>query len=624
MLRIFIFCGVTVSVLSLHKQSIEFDALDCRTPKGLLRSKTETVCTHTKHAKAETPRVAHILQYDRTRVLNAITCSLKKTKLLAYCGSFSHQKLLEPPDVLKSEPVSREKCMQVHKTHLYSREDGKQATISINRPYVYKYLEHGSISSTASNVKCQGEQFSINGKLKSNIIELVTAQFILREIKMETNPQGEIRDLDSGYELPMHCVHDRYCYMYERMYVLMSPIAFCPLYLVRSLKMVKTKYLTVDKSEHRAYVSHEHQLILERGEIFHPPEGCRNFPTLYDTNYEKIKIITHQHTSAKIKALKPFSLDVGLQAQILHDYSNFRAEELVYNQIDSVLHKVCEINKFGINGAERDPFRRDFLMQQTGEVTTRFHCTNVTVVARLGDNKGGKCFRDALPVFLGRERLVLTANTRILLDEHDVEKTACSDQFPPIIFSKKGNMVTANPTVKLANVTLFKINSELYPTHVQGVHETAEHFALYTQAEMRDFNSLIHFGRTKQAILSELTDKYCADQSCGTMGSRTYESSFDLNRLKAQIETTFDIEGYFKRAVATLGQIGGCLYLVNLIWKVVFKVMNIHHLYVKRNTTFQFAIKRNFNRDQQINDLMLAGAADELELQGHEANEAPH
>ena len=93
-------------------------------------------------------------------------------------------------------------------------------------------------------------------------------------------------------------------------------------------------------------------------------------------------------------------------------------------------------------------------MQQTGEVTTHFRCINVTVVARLGDNRGGKCFRDALPVFLGRERLVLTANTRILLDERDAEGTACSEQFPPILFSKKGIMLTANPVVKIVNISI--------------------------------------------------------------------------------------------------------------------------------------------------------------------------
>ena len=315
---------------SLHKPKLELEALDCRAPKGVSRSKLKSLCEHSERAKEHKSRSVHLLQFDRNQVVTAVTCSMQKTVVLEYCGSFSHSKIYEPLDVLKSEQVSHDACRQVYKTHLWSREDGKQATISMNRPYVYKFLSHGTLTASASNVVCKGEAFSIHGKMRSNMLSLVTARFLMREIKIEIDPTGTAQDIDSGNELPSHCIHDRYCYENGLMYILVGPMRICPLYLIRSLRMTETEYVVPDRRMRSAYVSHEHQLILEKGHEFHAPGECKHLPKMYDTNYAKIKMIVSQHTSASIHALKPYSIDESLQTKLLHDFSNFYAESLIF------------------------------------------------------------------------------------------------------------------------------------------------------------------------------------------------------------------------------------------------------------------------------------------------------
>ena len=152
----------------------------------------------------------------------------------------------------------------------------------------------------------------------------------------------------------------------------------------------------------------------------------------------------------------------------------------------------------------------------------RFHCINVTVVAWVGDNQEGQCYRDALPVFLGREKLLLLANSRVLVTVPDAERTHCLEHFLPIFFGKGKVMLVANPEVKIVNVSLSNMGDSLYPKHAHPVHETVQHFALYTEAEMSEFNKLIHFGRVKQSILSEITGKYCADTNRGSIGQGEY------------------------------------------------------------------------------------------------------
>ena len=166
-------------------------------------------------------------------------------------------------------------------------------------------------------------------------------------------------------------------------------------------------------------------------------------------------------------------------------------------------------------------------------------------------------------------------------------------------------MLSANPVVKRVNVSLVEMGDTLYPTHARPVHETAQHYSLYTESELTDYNRLVHFGRTKQAVLSEMTGKYCADTKCGLIDQGEYIGSFDLGRLENQVLDTIDIRKRLYESLATIGQIGGCLFVVHLVWKVFAKASNIHHLYVRRNTTLKYACQTSFYKEQEVIDLFL-------------------
>ena len=600
-----IVCCITGHVLSLNKQSIELTALDCRHPKGIVRSPVNTLCEHTDNTLTDKSRSVHILQYDRARVIPAVTCSLVKTTMLAYCGSFSHSKIYEPLSIMVPEQISHDTCVQVYKTSLYSQEDGKTATITVNRPHTYKYLGHGSLKTSSANIECQGEQFSIHGKLHSNMLELVTATFTLHKVSVEFDPNEGVKDLDTGYSLPHHCMTDMYCYQYSKLYVMLAPRFACPLYLVRSINMVETKYMGTDQKEHVALVSKEHQLIIEVKGEFNIPKSCHDFPKVHNTNYEKIKLVIGKMSPHVASAVHSYTLDLSLQAQILHDYANFHAERLINSRIDETLHQLCETNHFGVHTAEIDPIRAGYVMQRTGEIFTRFACTNVTVIARVGSNSEGKCYANALPVYLGREKLALTANTRVLLELHDAHVTTCSSQFPPVFISKNGQVLVANPTVRKVNFTLQNMDLPIFHEHTKTRHESADHFSLYTKDELEEFNILLHFGRTKEAVLTELTEKYCTGQACGSLDFQAGGQTFDLNRLRNQIENTISLAHQFENAAQYCGKVGGCLFILYFSIKVLLKLLNMTHLYFSRKCSLEFSLHTSVYRDRAIDNLII-------------------
>ena len=71
----------------------------------------------------------------------------------------------------------------------------------------------------------------------------------------------------------------------------------------------------------------------------------------------------------------------------------------------------------------------------------------MAVLARVESNKDEEGCEDASPVYLGREKLALTANTRILVDLHDTHTTTCSSQFPPMSIGSNDQIVVTKSTV---------------------------------------------------------------------------------------------------------------------------------------------------------------------------------
>ena len=594
--------GLTVSIA--NKLSHEFHALDCRIPKSVQKTKLEEICTNKDNKGSNDASQVHILQLDRTRLVEGVICELRKTKMLAYCGQFSHEKIYEPIDILRPEQVAHDKCLQVYKTHLYDREDGKQSMVYPNRPIIYKYLEHGSITADTSNVHCQGESFSIHGKVRSNMLSLITAEFVLKPVKLEYDPKNGLRDLDNRLQLPLHCYADRYCYTYNVMYVLLSTPSYCPLYLIRSLDMIQTHYVDAERKTRVGLVSHKHQLIIEKGSMFQPDKGCEKLPRVLNTNYDELKIVVDKHVSTQIHEIESSMLDLNLQMQILHDYANFRTERLVQNSINQLAHDICNIDQFGIHGRERAPFLPNHLLQLTGEVITQFRCVNVTAIARSGDNEHGKCYENAIPVFLGREKMLLSANTRVLMELKDAILTPCSEHFPTVIFDKAGNVIIANPKVAVQNVTLVQMGNILGKQPVL-THETTQHFALYTEREMQEYNYMVHFGRVTQGVLSALTEQYCSTESCGNLQNRDFGKRFDLNRLKSAAEAYYDITARFDKIVKYTGHIGGCIFMLYMIAQLLIRLGHAYYLYSYKNHRLPTALLTAFHRSKVVQEHLL-------------------
>ena len=142
--------------------------------------------------------------------------------------------------------------------------------------------------------------------------------------------------------------------------------------------------------------------------------------------------------------------------------------------------------------------------------------------------------------------------------------------------------------------------------HAKMAHESADHFSLYTKNELEEFNILLHFGRTKQAVLTELTENYCHGQACGSLAFGADRQTFDLNRLRSQIEDTFDWTHQLRETITYCGKVGGCLFVLYYSTKVLMKLINALHLYSNRNSTLDFSVRTSLYHDRALDNLLIA------------------
>ena len=79
-----------------------FQALDCRVPVKVQTMLWNDLCDIKNQTTTGTKEkvTITILQYSPERTVKAVCCTKLETRVLMYCGAYSHEKLMEPLTVL--------------------------------------------------------------------------------------------------------------------------------------------------------------------------------------------------------------------------------------------------------------------------------------------------------------------------------------------------------------------------------------------------------------------------------------------------------------------------------------------------------------------------------------------
>ena len=108
----------------------------------------------------------------------------------------------------------------------------------------------------------------------------------------------------------------------------------------------------------------------------------------------------------------------------------------------------------------------------------------------------------------------MMANTGLIVTENTLTLVPCKSQFNSIFWTKDGQLVVPDPTVKLAEGMNLKVIGSGYLHALDGSTSHHTKFSgdfLYKADQLDTFDQLIHFERAKTHVLDSLVHQYCHD-----------------------------------------------------------------------------------------------------------------
>ena len=614
-----------VTASPVHQTSEPYEeyplnALDCRRPTKIQTGLISDVCGKHDEPGDDKKVVENVLllQESETQVLKATRCKKYYYRMLMYCGSFSHMKLVEAPDVHDPVPFPEEDCEMV-RNGLYKREDGTTVPIQQGQVLRYKYLKHGKITFSQTNVKCEGATVYVHGEQHNGVLEYISVEVEVQEVSVEISPD-QIQDLDANIKLPYDCGQDYKCTVGQTAYILDRPQHHCPLYNIRSMSMEKIQ-VTTNKGVENALISHEHKIMLIVRKPYKVNRQCEALHIVYHTNYDKIKVAYEKSLTNDIDSvvarLIPSVLDMDLELKVVDEYLAYKLESTISNEVNSVSQNLCQMNRHNLKSAEVSPFHPNSLIRISGEIITEVKCTPVTVHARIGDKRSDSCNADALPVWAGNQPVWIQSVTRLIIEESEIQHISCNSQFLPAFHTNDGVILHAAPQVEKIKVQLAHVG-ESYIHHNSDVHETFEEDLLYSSEEISKFNALIHFSRSKNNLVASLTDKYCSrPKSCGSHQPPSGGSSFSLQNLEDQVIQAISIWARIKQYANEYGGLCGLVLMAITLTSWSYRLLTMCRLYFGHRTTATEAVQLTFNLNDMARQRILQEAQREHQSTGN-------
>ena len=591
------------SIIAGETGNIPMDALDCRFPTHIQSGLVKQICNSDKATTTiEKPGNNHtkviLLQYSSKRVITGYRCEKYYSIFTEVCGMFSHTKLYAPPKIKEPQIITGAECQGMKDTLTYKREDDSLAGIQLNQVYQYQFVRHGQLHYSATNVACEGATITIHGEQISNLVELISAEVLIKAIEIETDIAKAL-DLDRNVPLPSTCAHERQCQVGAEAYLLVHPDSACPLSVIRTANMKLIK-LKSDDGEKDALVDHENKILLTllSKEIAHP--ACKPIFSMYQTEFSNLKVVTEDIALASVSnIIKHFDaslLDLDLEIRTSESYLTYYFQEILFQQMKSVTNKICTIGSHSLELNELSPFHPDSLLRIRGDVIQELKCKRVKAIARLGENRHEKCSSDSLPVWLGNQPIHIQSRTHLIVDEDPLEMIPCSAAYVPVFLAKDGKtMLIANPEVQRAEITIGHLSEDyLHLTETEDLrHPSFGEDLLYTKDEMDQFNELIHFQRTKKRVINALITDYCeTNDQCGSYSpSSGTATAFNLQHLEDKVYSPFEIFFDWSEKLSKIGNVCSILIVLLLIISIAYKISKVFWLTFKHKLGFGQAVK---------------------------------
>ena len=482
----------------------------------------------------------------RNQVLRGHKCKVLRSQWILMCGAFSHERMIEVPEIEIVQATSANQCENMVNTNTFTSKYGTTHGIAMNTETVFSVNELGMTHTESSGkIWCQGQQLKIGDTVVNDVLVMSQYRITLeKEEYLSSSPQAQtLHQVEATFDhvkLPKSCtasaggcVTRDWTYIWDP-----APIA-CPLMKVQEGNFVHENGYLVD---------HQLKLLFKTtGENSGLP-GCPPGKLVYK---EQRGIVLSKNSGY------PWidrQLDLATWSDQKDDYIAYtleRAAGKLENNIEKKLYnsKFAELTD---SSTQVIPMKNDKFAKRLGDILFIFKCPEK--IGKVAPMKNA-CI-NKVPLEGG---LYMNPFTRIA-SKH-ASKMDCSSHFPLTILSEDG-WITISDTIQPA----------IAPREVKLLDEKVEHEnmktgGIYRPEALSQFEDILEYGSFHEATMETLGYGICRKEGGPCESSVGHSQSmsapiYDLTKLTEKIENQFSM---MSQIDAWITKYGGYLALINII-----------------------------------------------------------
>ena len=477
-------------IVCMEVEAYSIKYYQCHTARNVQVYSALKMCRNKPNLEPPNLKEYTLLQEKETSILTGYKCQVTESKFTLYCGSFSHMKIADVPDIEIPISLTPNQCQGLRQSGRFVSPQGRGHAIRVGVNNILKDYDLGAIQVTSNKVACTGQPAQIKGVVVEDILQvsqfkvLVEAErYYLRDNRVETMYDHTL--------LPQDCPSSALgCTVAKWTYIWDPPTDSCPLEKVRQTSMQATGDYLID---------HKNKILIKPLASTSSPRGC---PTgiIKRTEYPNIFI-----TEANDLDWTPMQGNIEVSDYIASrdDYLGFQMEQRMSLMDTQTNEKFCQNN---MKTSQMSQVTGKQFVKRNGDTIERFECEEKRGQIKSSD----VCYED-IPLNDGG---YVKAVSRMFANTSAV--VPCKPRFGIKIKTEEQIWIELSPKPRRIN------QPAEYPHEIQtGVkHEDLSSGGLYTTEEIRAWESHLSFGDVSEAITKTLTYGVCQHQGqCPSSGS---------------------------------------------------------------------------------------------------------
>ena len=521
--------GLVLLVFSQHVVAYTLSYYDCTKPARMNEFDIRTYCTSEKPTLGETMSY-HVLQKRKNIKMTGYSCSMVRSTFIIHCGMFSHQELLQMPDIEIKQDIPLQQCQSMVTTGYWTTREGTRHRIKIGEESITHVSEKGVLHEDSNKIWCEGEELKINGNIISGVVKMVQYRTKIEEESYLIN-QKRIEVISSHVKLPSTCTLEKGGCLGERTYTWNPPATQCPLVKINTGKFNKEGNWLL---EHRA------KLLFKITDTSPSPTGCPA-GNIFHTEYEDL-YLTQEGQFPHIDE----SIEIGLYVKQSSDYVMYETERLTSNLAESTQSHLCK-QLYQRSKDELIEMSGGRFGRRNGDVLYTFACVQKTGKV-MGSNK---CY-DRIPL---KNNIFIDPITRIGTKHATIKE--CNKVFPEAIKTNEG-------WIAMPGLSPIKDPSQFEGSTNNLTHEDMSRGGLYTNEEINEWEQFITYGTFRESLLNSISTGACVHRDICKTDNQLGLPSYNIDRLMEEVE---DEMNPFSKLKAWIEKYGAYLSaLIILVW----------------------------------------------------------